>query len=130
MSKAIIIGGVLGLIGGGVMLVQLLLHIGPGELGWILNLIIISIVILGGILGIVWKKVAGGILLIMGILLVLLGALSYRMANFDLLPYSGFAEISGGCTLNNLCRGNSLGSNHHTSWGDYHPCKSERLRGD
>jgi hypothetical protein len=105
MSKAIVIGGVLGLIGGGAMLLQLLLHIGPGELGWILNLIIISIVILGGILGVARKKAAGGILLVMGILLVLLGALSYITVTIDLLPYSGFAEISGGHTLNNLVAG-------------------------
>jgi hypothetical protein len=105
MSKAIVIGGVLGLIGDGAMLVQLLMHLGPGDLGWILNLIIISIVILGGILGIARKKAAGGILLVMGILLVLFGALSYLTVTMDLLPYSGFAEISGGRTLNNLVVG-------------------------
>ncbi len=105
MSKITVIGGILGLIGGSAMLVQLLKYVIPGAMGWILNLIIIGIVIVGGILGIARKKAAGGILLIMGILLILLGALSYLTANLDLLPYSGFTELGLGLPLSNLVAG-------------------------
>ena len=105
MSKIIVFGGLLGLIGGGAMLVQLLTSIHPGELGWNVNLVIITIVLVGGFLGIVRKKFAGGILLVMGILLIILGAVSYLTPMIDLLPYSGFTELGIGRPLSNLVAG-------------------------
>ncbi len=106
MSKAmIIIGGILGLFGGVAMLYQLLKYMSPGEMGWILNLIIIGIVILGGILGVARKKAGGGILLLMGIVLIVFGALSYLTPLVELLPYSGFTELGLGFPLSNLVAG-------------------------
>ncbi len=102
MSKAMVVGGILGLIGGGAMLTEILLSLSPGDWGWYLNLIIIGIVILGGILGIARKKNGGGVLLIMGILLVIFGVLSVLTANIQLLPYTVFGRFGLGSPLENI----------------------------
>ncbi len=102
MSKAMVVGGILGLIGGGAMLTEILLSLSPGDWGWYLNLIMIGIVILGGILGIARKKNGGGVLLIMGILLVIFGVLSVLTANIQLLPYTVFGRFSLGSPLENI----------------------------
>ncbi len=105
MSKAIVIGGVLGLIGGGAMLTEILLSMSPGDWGWYLNLIMTGIVLLGGILGIARKKNGGSMLLVMGILLVFFGILSVLTVNVQILPYSIFGRFGLGSPLENISLG-------------------------
>ncbi len=105
MSKVNVIGGLLGLFGGAAMLAEIFLRLDPGQLGWILNLSMAGIVILGGILGLAGKKSGGGILLIMAILLILFGALSFLTPSFDMMPYSVFGRFNIGSQVDNLIVG-------------------------
>ena len=89
MVKVNVIGGLIGIAGGIIMLIETFINLNRGEWGWHISLILAGLVIIGGLIGLKWVKAGGGTLLVMGIVLVLFGIIAfYATPNVDILPYT------------------------------------------
>ncbi|HMF34729.1 MAG TPA: hypothetical protein VKK79_25120 [Candidatus Lokiarchaeia archaeon] len=105
MAKLSLIGGVIGLIGGVLMFVEIFLRLAPQKYGWILNLILASLVIIASLISMKGKRFGGELLLVLAFILIIIGIITVATPNVDILPYSVFGEFGIGHPSSNLVEG-------------------------
>jgi hypothetical protein len=110
LAKLTLIGGIIGLIGGGLMFLEIFRRLELQKYGWIFNLVLASLVILASLLGMKEKRIGGELLIVIAGILILIGILTLLTPVVDILPYSvvgrfgivvpaGNAEIVAGIPL-------------------------------
>ncbi|HMF30011.1 MAG TPA: hypothetical protein VKK79_01250 [Candidatus Lokiarchaeia archaeon] len=105
MVKLSIIGGIIGLIGGVLMFVEIFLRLAPQKYGWIVNLILASLVIVASLIGMKGKRFGGELLLVLAFILIIIGIVTVATPNVDILPYSVFGRFGIGHPSSNLVEG-------------------------